>query len=96
MNLKHMVAMALMVGALVLSTAVIALADEGGVPDPNADLQTGQGNPHGRKGAQCTVPGATIFRETAKQPGPNNNLFGEGVTPGQVVDLLCTPNPQRE
>lgn len=71
-------------GFLAVPLAGTAVADPGGVPNPNAVEQTGNGSPQGRKG-ECLVPGVAI-RQTAQGPGPNE-IFGP---PGQSV-RQCTP-----
>jgi len=81
------------VGALMFTSfAGAALADAGGVPNSNAGFGgPGSDNANGRK-ANCVVPGS-VFKTTAKDPGPNNDPFATGQSPGQVVSTECTPNP---
>ena len=85
--------LALMIAAAgMVGFAGTAFADKGGQPNENAYTQTGQGEPNGRKGI-CVPPGS-LFKTTAKADGPNNDPFGNGLPPGQEVQVQCEPgNP---
>jgi hypothetical protein len=76
-------------GAAILVAFVgTALADTGGTPNGNAfDGSNGQG----RK-TVCPPPGSA-FKTMAQAPGPNNNPFNIGLTPGQVVVSFCELGP---
>lgn len=85
--MRKIITVALMTAALTVPLAGTATADAGGTPNDNANTQTGNATPQGRKGHGCTVPGDAIS-EAAKLPGPNRTA-GQPSN-GQFVKL-CTP-----
>jgi hypothetical protein len=84
--MRKVIAVAMTTAALTVPVAGTAAADAGGTPNDNANTQTGNATPQGRKGHGCTVPGDAIS-EAAKADGSNH---ASGVANGQLVKL-CTP-----
>ena len=80
-------------GALVFSSLTgVALADQGGIPNDNA-FSGGPGTDSNGRKVVCVPPGF-FFKSTAQLAGPNNDPFGNGLTPGQEVVAQCDPgNP---
>jgi hypothetical protein len=69
----------------------LARADAGGVPNENANAVLGGPGSEGQgRKTTCNPPGSA-FRQTAKEPGPNNE-YTLGLTPGQSVSQLCVPD----
>jgi hypothetical protein len=80
--MRRIIAVATMTAAFTVSLAGIAAATAGGAPNDNANTQTGNADPHGRKGS-CSVPG-DAFSQSAMADGPNHPA---GMPNGQVVRL---------
>ena len=69
----------------------IAQADDGGIPNENANAVLGGPGSEGQgRKTTCDPPGAA-FRYEATQPGPNNEYIA-GFTNGQAVSQLCVPD----
>jgi hypothetical protein len=81
-TMRRIIAVATMAAAFTVPLAGTAAADAGGAPNDNANTQTGNADPHGRKGS-CSVPGDP-FSQSAKGEGPNHPA---GMPNGQVVKL---------
>ena len=85
--MRRITAVVTTAAALTVLMAGTAAADAGGTPNGDAITQTGNGQPQGRKGHGCPVPGDT-FSANAKDEGPSHIM---GAPNGQFVKALCTP-----
>jgi len=69
--MRRIIAITIMTTALTVPLAATAAADAGGMPNDNANIQTGNADSQGRKGGTCPVPGS-VFKLTTEADGPNH------------------------